>query len=1579
MKTIIKQYLVLLCTLCVSMCFATAYGDNQTVFYESFNNCAGSGGNGGTFNPSSTSAIVYDNTGWSATGSVYGANQCARVGTSKNKGTLTTPALAYSGSNKLCLTFKAAPWNTETPQMTVTLNNGTISESADAASTAKNITLSAMTSGQWNEYTLYLSGVTTTTTITFSGSKNRFFLDEVKVEEIGSTPAPVKTLTSVALSGTPTHSTYTVGDSFDPTGLTVTATYSDNSTADVTSNATWQCDPATFTTAGTQTVTVMATVGNQSDIQEYSVSVTAPVTLNEVTLSGTLAKSIYEQYEAFDKTGLVVTAHYSDGTTADVTSSATWEFDPATFETAGRQSVLVSATYNGKTDLQEYSVNVTAASYLLAKLGTFTATNGTLNEDISYTSYQGHGTSGPTVENGNLKLYQASSADSYGGYITIKGGRGITLQQVTLWAVNATKVGYVKGEVNDENYPTSGQNVAAGASYTKSNLNCTEASFFCMSADKTERLLIDSIVVKYTKTAVALQSITLTVPEAVRRQRVNTEFTHEGVIVTAHYDDNSTEEVTDQATFSVPDMTAAGEKTVTVSYTENGVTKQASFTVEVYAPDYLFYESFNSCSGSGGNDGIWNNGGASVAYDNTGWTNQGNIYGANACVRVGTSGTLNWVKTPSIEFNGMAKLTFRAAPWTNDGTKLRVSVTEGKVSNNALGVGAAQYILLETVANQWTDFTLYLSEVESSTKILFESVNTSKNRFFLDEVKVVAYTPSPLSNIILSGAPTTTTYEVGDTFDRAGIVATAHFEDESEEIVTNSCTWTIEPETLNTAGTTNVSVTAAIGGKSATQSYQVTVTRKEASIAIDDLEVGVNGTVAIEATTTPEEAELTFQITEGEEVISIADGVITGLQVGTATVTAHFAGNDEYAPAETTFTVTVDAYQIASITEFEAVTGSFGTNGAISYDAFKGAGTTAPRVTKEKALLLYQGGGYVQLTATIGATIKQVTIHTTSSYNSTKVGVAVNDEEAPASTDANLVTVAKNSDYTVSSLSCESIRLYCLGGDKNSRLEISSITVKYEQAAGIELESLSVDVTNAQTEFVQNTTFNHTGALVTAHYTNGEEQDVTAQATFSTPDMNVTGETTVTVSYNGKTASYAIDIVPEVVTALTLGGNYPTRFHFGLDYIHTGMTVTATYNSGRTANVTEEAEYAEPDMFTPGRQTVTISYGGQEVTYQILVLDPAVVFYESFDLCNGKGANDGEWERSIGSGTTKTDNEGWEFAKDGGAYQCLKLGTTGAAGSATTPAFSLRADDSYVLTFRAAAWLSDETNKSITLTATNAELSTTTIELENGVWNNYTVAIRNVQGAVKITFASVTDGANRFFLDEVKVSNGYQRAIDLTGVSNKWGTICLNQRVAPEERSGAQFYNVAAVIVEGAPVVVGSPDNRALARGGFGQVVGILLEEETDTLEAGKPYIFNAYAPTLVCAFHGLDYAAEAIPATGLVGNLTGTDMTVEDGNYLLGNNQFHLVNGADAYIGNNRAYISLNGVPAVLPSTEMAANQVRFFLDGTIEGDYTTAIEGIEQTAQANGTVFNLQGQRTDELQRGQLYIRNGKTFVVK
>ena len=64
-------------------------------------------------------------------------------------------------------------------------------------------------------------------------------------------------------------------------------------------------------------------------------------------------------------------------------------------------------------------------------------------------------------------------------------------------------------------------------------------------------------------------------------------FTHDGVVVTATYDNSNTADVTNSASFSSPDMTTTGNKTVTVSYTENNVTKTATYNITVNAPATL--------------------------------------------------------------------------------------------------------------------------------------------------------------------------------------------------------------------------------------------------------------------------------------------------------------------------------------------------------------------------------------------------------------------------------------------------------------------------------------------------------------------------------------------------------------------------------------------------------------------------------------------------------------------------------------------------------------------------------------------------------------------------------------------------------------------------------------------------------------------------------------------------------------------------------------------------------------------------------------------------------------------------------
>ena len=60
-------------------------------------------------------------------------------------------------------------------------------------------------------------------------------------------------------------------------------------------------------------------------------------------------------------------------------------------------------------------------------------------------------------------------------------------------------------------------------------------------------------------------------------------FSYEGLVVTASYSNCSSKAVT-PTSVSTPDMSAAGEKTVTVSYTENEVTKEATYKITVSDP-----------------------------------------------------------------------------------------------------------------------------------------------------------------------------------------------------------------------------------------------------------------------------------------------------------------------------------------------------------------------------------------------------------------------------------------------------------------------------------------------------------------------------------------------------------------------------------------------------------------------------------------------------------------------------------------------------------------------------------------------------------------------------------------------------------------------------------------------------------------------------------------------------------------------------------------------------------------------------------------------------------------------------------
>ncbi len=67
-------------------------------------------------------------------------------------------------------------------------------------------------------------------------------------------------------------------------------------------------------------------------------------------------------------------------------------------------------------------------------------------------------------------------------------------------------------------------------------------------------------------------------------------FTHDGMVVTATYESTDTLDVTSKATWSGYDLSSSGEQTVTVSYTDNEVTKSATYKINVKASAILTAE-----------------------------------------------------------------------------------------------------------------------------------------------------------------------------------------------------------------------------------------------------------------------------------------------------------------------------------------------------------------------------------------------------------------------------------------------------------------------------------------------------------------------------------------------------------------------------------------------------------------------------------------------------------------------------------------------------------------------------------------------------------------------------------------------------------------------------------------------------------------------------------------------------------------------------------------------------------------------------------------------------------------------------
>ena len=240
-KQLLLTRMLLLVALLVGS--VSAWGENVTVISENFND--------GTA------------TGWTLTGKTsYSGSAGAKslqIASNSGTGSAKTPAFTSLVGTTATLTFSHKSTGTSARTLTITGNDCKVN---GKTSTTVNVPTT------WDEASINITDASKTSTITFSAASGQgTLIDDVLIYY---TTGPASPLAHITLSGTyPT--TFTVGDAFSHEGMVVTATYEDESSKNVTSDA--EFSGYNMNTLGNQTVTVSYTENAVVKTAVYQIAV----------------------------------------------------------------------------------------------------------------------------------------------------------------------------------------------------------------------------------------------------------------------------------------------------------------------------------------------------------------------------------------------------------------------------------------------------------------------------------------------------------------------------------------------------------------------------------------------------------------------------------------------------------------------------------------------------------------------------------------------------------------------------------------------------------------------------------------------------------------------------------------------------------------------------------------------------------------------------------------------------------------------------------------------------------------------------------------------------------------------------------------------------------------------------------------------------------------------------------------------------------------------------------------------------------------------------------------------------------
>ena len=803
------------------------------------------------------------------------------------------------------------------------------------------------------------------------------------------------------------------------------------------------------------------------------------------------------------------------------------------------------------------------------------------------------------------------------------------VKRIIVTARDANAVATVSVTVGSTPYSCTGSTTATNSSAAYTFTGNTKGAITVKidrGSAQTKALYIKSVVVYYQQ--ITLQSISLsgTYPTTFDQ---GDEFSHAGMVVTANYSDNSTENVTTDpgTTWTGYDMQTAGNQTVTVTYK----TKTATYSISVTAAvmysvgGTILNGSLSSTDSVRENNSLNITINANAKYlrpESLSVTMGGNTLTIGSGYTYNSStGAFNIASvTGNVVING--ECTKEHGLWDDDPYSVSEAWTiidgyadNGKSSSVVYVTGVVtgtpndgQYGSTFNITDGTNTIEAYsISGAQSSNSANAGYVNDGytvvvggalikfyKNSEYTYEVGyasgfssslVSSVPPKTVSSIVVKTAPTKTAYKSGESFDPTGLVITATYSDNSisdVEYLGNEASFSFSPSTITEAG----NVTITYRGQTCTQAVTVVTVTNVTGVASAPLEVNQNSSINV--------ADVTLNVVYSDSSVGTVnpDSITCDTSsLGSAQATATY--NAATGTKTATFNVTVVA--APGVIDFGNTSGYFNpTSNSDSYTdtlgnsvsiSTDGAYSTVAAHSKQIGTG-NNSATYVNITITLAsrAGVDSVTVVYKSAGSNKNVvltayGDSVDDAILSGSVNSNTAMVTATTTNSYEKVNANAIHVNFAPTTGVVIESISYTLGSLVQEFGI-LASVVVDSSSLhETEFKVGQTFSSEGLVLLATDTNGFTKLFTSGftttydgVTFNSELSDEENTVTLTVGVNTATCSYTFNVInPPTYSAITSQSD-----------LYEGMRVLIYGQAGYAASVQSGTYMTESEVTLTG-------------------------------------------------------------------------------------------------------------------------------------------------------------------------------------------------------------------------------------------------------------------------------------------------------------------------------------------------------------------------------------------------------------